>query len=111
MAGFEALVEQAVEAVPAELMALLENVVFVVEEVGEHPDILGLYDGIPLTEREDYGGFGMVMPDQVFIYRRPLCAMCATPAELVEQVTVTVVHEIAHYFGIDDERLHDLGWG
>lgn len=108
MDQFEVLVEQALAKVPADLMAMLDNVIFVVEEEGEHPDVLGLYDGIPITERGDYGG--MVMPDQIFIYRKPLCAMCEDDEHLVDEVTVTVVHEIAHYFGIDDDRLHELGW-
>jgi predicted Zn-dependent protease with MMP-like domain len=106
---FEALVEDALEAIPAELAGLIENVAVIVERYGGDPDLLGLYDGVPLTERDDYGG--MVMPDRVYIYQDPICAVCATDDEVRNEVLVTVVHEIAHHFGIDDERLHELGWG
>lgn len=106
---FEQLVEEALDQVPPELAALIDNVAFFVEDQGEEPDLLGLYDGVPLTERDDYGG--MVMPDRIFVYRQPICAMCGDEAEVVEEVLVTVVHEIAHHFGIDDDRLHELGWG
>lgn len=105
---FERLVEDALDAVPDSLMAMLDNVVFIVEDDGEDDGVLGLYDGIPLTERGDYGG--MVMPDRIFIYRNPICAMCESHKQVVEEVTITVVHEIAHHFGIDDDRLHELGW-
>ena len=71
--------------------------------------VLGLYEGVPLTERDDYGVQGP-MPDRITIYRLPICAMCVDEAEVVEQVRITVVHEVAHHFGIDDQRLHDLGW-
>jgi len=108
MERFEELVSEALDRMPQNLMARLDNVIFLVEEEGEHPDVLGLYDGIPITEREAYGA--MVMPDQVFLYRRALCAMCETEEELIAEVRVTVIHEIAHYFGIDDDRLHELGW-
>ena len=107
---FEALVADALDAVPAELMALLDNVVVLVEDANpDEPDLLGLYEGYALTERGwDYGG---ALPDRIMIYREPLSAMCSTAEEVVEEVTITVVHEIAHHFGIDDDRLHDLGWG
>jgi len=95
--------------VPAELAGLMENVAIFVEDRGDEPGLLGLYEGVPLTERDDYGG--MVMPDRIFIYREPVCAICADEDEVVEEVLVTVVHEIAHHFGIDDDRLHELGWG
>ncbi len=106
---FEELVEAALAEVPAELAALMENVAIFVEDRGDEPDLLGLYDGVPLTERDDYGG--MVMPDRIFIYREPICEISSDEDEVVEEVLVTVVHEIAHHFGIDDDRLHDLGWG
>ena len=63
---------------------------------------------MPLTEREAYGG--MVLPDRITIYRRPICEMCGTEAEVVEMVRDTVIHEVAHHFGIDDDRLDELGW-
>ena len=106
---FEALVEAALEAIPPELAVLISNVAVIVERDGGDPDLLGLYEGVPLTERDDYGG--MVMPDRVYIYQDPICAVCTTDAEVRDEVLVTVVHEIAHHFGIDDDRLHELGWG
>jgi predicted Zn-dependent protease with MMP-like domain len=108
---FEDAVGDALDAVPAELMALLDNVVFLVEdEPPEHdPDLLGLYDGTPLTERGD--GWAGALPDRITIYRGPLSRMCEDRDELLDEIAVTVVHEIAHHFGIDDARLHELGWG
>src|SRR4051794_7647789 len=107
---FEALVADALDEVPAELMELLDNVVVLVEDRNpDEPELLGLYEGYALTERGwDYGG---ALPDRIMIYREAICEICATAEEVVEEVTVTVVHEIAHHFGIDDDRLHDLGWG
>jgi predicted Zn-dependent protease with MMP-like domain len=106
---FEELVADALDSVPAELMALLDNVVVLVEDRNEaEPDLLGLYEGYALTERGwDYGG---ALPDRIMVYREAICDVCETEEEVVEEVTVTVVHEIAHHFGIDDERLHALGW-
>lgn len=107
---FEQLVGEALDDVPAGLAQFMDNVIVVVEdEHPDEPDILGLYEGIPLTERDDYGGFAM--PDRVSIFRLPLCSMCADEPELVDQVTITVIHELAHHFGIDDDTLHELGWG
>ena len=110
-AEFEGLVNEALDAIPDELSALIENVVVLVEDdaPADDPDLLGLYDGVALTER--YGDYGMVLPDRIFIYRRPLLEMCTTEEELVREVRITVVHEIAHHFGIDDDRLHELGYG
>jgi predicted Zn-dependent protease with MMP-like domain len=107
-ARFEELVADALDEVPAELMALLDNVVVLVEDRNpDEPDLLGLYEGFALTERGwDYGG---ALPDRIMIYRVAICEMCED--EVVEEVTVTVVHEIAHHFGIDEDRLHALGWG
>ena len=88
----------------------LENVVFVTEERPEDGslDILGLYDGIALTERSDYG-FGE-LPDRIILYREPLLAVSADLEELQHQVHITLVHEIGHFYGLDDDRLHELGW-
>ena len=107
---FEALVADALDAVPDELMKLLDNVVVLVEDANpDEPDLLGLYEGYALTERGwDYGG---VLPDRIIIYRRPILAISDSEEDVVEEVQVTVVHEIAHHFGIDDARLHELGWG
>jgi predicted Zn-dependent protease with MMP-like domain len=107
---FEELVADALDAVPEELARFIENVAVIVEDDPPEPGLLGLYEGVPQTARADYG-IGFVMPDRVFIYRRPICAMCRTEDEVVDEVLVTVIHEIAHHFGIDDERLQALGWG
>lgn len=109
-ADFEELVGQALDQVPAELAGLIDNCVILVEDdpPADEPDLLGLYDGIPLTERgSDYAG---VLPDRIFIFRLPTLAICDTVDEVVEEVHITVVHEIAHHFGIDDDRLHELGY-
>ncbi len=107
---FEALVAQALDGIPPELSALIDNVVVLVEpEPPDHdPGLLGLYDGVPLTARDSTYTF--FPPDRILVYRGPLLRMCATAAELVEEVRITVVHEIAHHFGIDDDELHDLGY-
>jgi predicted Zn-dependent protease with MMP-like domain len=106
---FERLVGEALDALPEELGRLMDNVAIVVDDRHPTEDLLGLYEGIPLTERDDYGG--LVMPDVISLYRLPLCEICADEAELVEEISVTVVHEVAHHFGIDDESLHTWGWG
>ncbi|GLY04930.1 MULTISPECIES: metallopeptidase family protein [Actinoplanes] len=108
---FEELVGEALDEVPTELMSLMNNVVFLVEDrpADGTDDLLGLYEGVALTERGwDYAGF---LPDRITIYRLPTLKVCDTEDDVVEEVTVTVVHEIAHHFGIDDEQLHHLGWG
>jgi predicted Zn-dependent protease with MMP-like domain len=105
---FEVLVGDALDALPEELASLIDNVVVVVEEESDDPDLLGYYEGVPLTERHDYGS--MVMPDRIVIFRRPICVMCESEDDVVEEVLVTVVHELAHHFGIDDDRLDELGW-
>jgi predicted Zn-dependent protease with MMP-like domain len=107
---FEELVGEALDEVPQELLNLLDNVVILVAD--EPPpgdeDLLGLYEGHALTERGwDYAG---VLPDRITIYRGPTLRMCDTEDDVVEEVAVTVVHELAHHFGISDERLHELGW-
>jgi predicted Zn-dependent protease with MMP-like domain len=109
-ASFERLVEAALDEIPDELAALIRNVVVLVEDEppADDPDLLGLYDGVALTER--YGDYGMELPDRIFVFRNPLQEMCHDEAELAHEVRVTVVHEVAHHFGIDDARLHDLGY-
>ena len=107
---FESLVAEALDQVPAELSALIDNVVVLVEDEppADDPDLLGVYDGTPLTQRDStYAG---VLPDRITIYRNPTLDMCASEEEVVDEVNITVVHEIAHHFGIDDDRLHDLGY-
>lgn len=109
-ARFEELVGEALDAIPEELARLMDNVVVLVQDEAVDGGLLGLYEGVPLTERGDYGS-GATMPDRITIYRRPILAMCTTPDEVVHQVGVTVVHEVGHHFGIDDDRLAELGWG
>lgn len=107
---FEELVGDALDQVPADLARLMDNVVVLVEDEPppEDPELLGYYDGTPLTERDTrYAG---VVPDRIMIFRNPTLRMCADEDEVVKEVRITVVHEIAHHFGIDDQRLHDLGY-
>ena len=110
-AEFDDLVADALDRIPAPLTALMDNVVVLVEDEPppDDPTLLGLYVGTPLTERDS--GYTFRPPDQVFVYRGPLLRMCADPDELADEIEVTVVHEIAHHFGIDDEQLHAWGWG
>ncbi|MDO5629588.1 MAG: metallopeptidase family protein [Mobilicoccus sp.] len=106
---FDELVADALDQVPQELLDMLENVVFLVED--ESPDgeeLLGVYEGVPRTERT-WGDMGL--PDRIVIFRGPTLRMCSSPQEVADEVAITVVHEIAHHFGIDDARLHELGWG
>ncbi|GAA4748583.1 metallopeptidase family protein [Modestobacter marinus] len=107
---FEELVADALDEVPAELMALLDNVVVLVEDRNpDEPDLLGLYEGYALTERGwDHSG---ALPDRIMVYREAICDICSDEDQVAEEVTITVVHEIAHHFGIDEEKLHALGWG
>lgn len=108
---FEELVADALDAVPDELVALIDNCIVIIEEdspEGE-PQLLGLYDGIPLTERTS--DYVMTLPDRIFIYMAPTLGMCSSREEVVREVNITVVHEIAHHFGIDDHRLDELGYG
>ncbi|GAA4630795.1 metallopeptidase family protein [Actinoallomurus vinaceus] len=107
-AEFEDLVAEALDTIPEALTTLMDNVVVMVEDDAPEPGLLGLYEGVPLTERGDtYAGY---LPDRITVFRRPLQAISRTRDDLVKEVRVTVVHEIAHHFGIDDERLHELGW-
>ena len=106
---FETLVADAIDSMPDELLELLDNVVIMVDDEHAEEDLLGLYEGVPRTEREDYGGFEL--PDRITLYRLPLCDMCEDLEHLADEVMVTVVHELAHHLGIDDDRLHQLGWG
>jgi predicted Zn-dependent protease with MMP-like domain len=110
-AEFEEAVVDALDLIPTHLAQMMDNVVVLVEDSPPpdvEPDLLGLYEGIPLTERDWYAG---VLPDRITIFRLPILAICDSREEVIEEVVVTVVHEIAHHFGIDDERLHELGWG
>ena len=113
-ARFERLVDDAVSSLPPDFLERLDNVAIVVEEVppaggvdGEDEILLGLYEGVPRTERGD----APYLPDRITLYRRPLEARARTKADLAAVIQETVVHEVAHHFGIDDDRLDDLGWG
>jgi predicted Zn-dependent protease with MMP-like domain len=107
---FDELVSDALDLIPTELAAAIDNVVVLVEgRNAEEPDLLGLYEGVALTERDsNYAGS---LPDTITIYRDALLEMCGSDDEVVDEVRITVIHEIAHHFGIDDDRLHELGWG
>jgi predicted Zn-dependent protease with MMP-like domain len=108
---FEALVDQALDQIPDEIASLVHNLVVLVEDEapeGEPGDLLGLYEGVALTERDST--VAMQLPDRIFVFRRPLLDFCRSEEELVDEVRITVVHEIAHHFGIDDARLHELGY-
>ena len=107
-AEFEELVADALDAIPDDLANLLDNVVVTVEDHHPTEPLLGLYEGVPLTERDAYG-YGE-FPDRITVYRLPTCADAASRDEVVEIVRVTVVHEVAHHFGIDDDQLDELGW-
>ncbi|MCM3696781.1 metallopeptidase family protein [Microbacterium oleivorans] len=108
--AFEALVASELDALPDEMVAGLDNVVFVVEDRPEDGslDLLGLYDGLALTERDRYGMGDL--PDRIIVYREPHLDACDDEDRLRDEVHTTLVHEIAHFYGIDDRRLHELGW-
>ncbi|MGM9472898.1 metallopeptidase family protein [Pseudarthrobacter sp. YS3] len=113
---FESAVTDALGRIPAKLAAVMDNVaVFVQDDYipspGEDPDtvLLGLYEGVPLTERDSWWDAGS-LPDRITIFRQPILDICTSRDEVIHEVAVTVVHEVAHHFGIDDERLHELGW-
>ncbi len=112
-AAFEELVADGLDALPEAMVPFMSNVVVLVDDEpppGQPPDLLGLYEGTPLTER-DAGWESGSLPDRITIFRGPTLRVCDCAQEVAEEVTTTVVHEVAHHFGIDDERLHELGWG
>jgi predicted Zn-dependent protease with MMP-like domain len=107
---FDELVSDALDLVPPKLAAAIDNVVVLVESRNDdEPDILGLYQGVALTERDSWYAAGS-LPDTITIYRDAILDVCDSDEEVVEEVAITVIHEIAHHFGIDDDRLHELGW-
>lgn len=113
--AFERMVEDALSSLPPELLSYVDNVQIVIEDVppedvidGEEGVLLGLYEGVPRTER---GWDAPLLPDRITLFRKPLEARARSRAELDVVVQDTVVHEIAHHFGIDDDRLDELGWG
>ncbi len=113
---FEDLVADAIDSLPLELATRMDNVEVVVEDeppwemvrqLAPGGTLLGLYHGVPLTQR---GYYDRMLPDKISIYRGPITRLARTPDRIREQVRRTVIHEIAHHFGIDDDRLHELGW-
>lgn len=107
---FEDLVDLALAHIPGQLFDLVENCALLIEDepAVELGDVLGHYDGIPLPERtSQYSG---VLPDRILIFRGPLLRLVTSEAELIEEVRITVLHEIAHFFGIDENELDDLGY-
>lgn len=114
---FDDAVQQAIARIPADLRAEMDNVaIFIADDYepgpGEDPDmvLLGLYEGTPLTERDSWWGTGS-LPDRITIFRDPILEICHSREDVIREITVTVTHEIAHHFGISDEKLHELGWG
>jgi predicted Zn-dependent protease with MMP-like domain len=105
---FEELVTRALDGLPEKLGRLMDNVVVIVEHDPGPPGLLGLYEGVPLTSRTTQ--YNLVLPDHITIYRQAICAMCHTEQGVADQVRRTVIHEVAHHFGIDDDRLSELGW-
>jgi predicted Zn-dependent protease with MMP-like domain len=117
LSEFEDAVDDAIDRIPDSLARAMSNVaIFIEEEYAPRPDedpdteLLGLYEGTPLTERDSWWAAGS-LPDRILIFRQPILRMCETREEVIEEVLITVIHEVAHHFGIDDERLHELGWG
>ncbi|MFE7798480.1 metallopeptidase family protein [Nocardia sp. NPDC057440] len=107
---FEELVGDALDLIPPELAGAIDNVVVLIEaRNSEDSRLLGLYHGIALTERDSH--YGGALPDTVTVYRDAILEICDDESQVVEEVAITVIHEIAHYFGIDEDRLHQLGWG
>jgi predicted Zn-dependent protease with MMP-like domain len=114
---FEAAVQDALDSIPEKLAQAMDNVAVFIDDdyvprPGEDPDtvLLGLYEGVPLTERDSWWDAGS-LPDRITIFREPILNICGSREDVIHEVAVTVVHEIAHHFGIDDDRLHELGWG
>jgi predicted Zn-dependent protease with MMP-like domain len=105
---FAELVTEALDGIPEDLGRLMDNVALFIDDDSPPRGLLGLYEGIPLTRRETYGG--LVMPDRITIFRRAICGYCTDEDDVRRQVRVTVVHEVAHHFGISDARLKELGW-
>jgi predicted Zn-dependent protease with MMP-like domain len=114
---FEEAVSDALQLIPPKAASAMDNVAIFIEDdytppPGEDPNtvLLGLYEGVPLTERDSWWEAGS-LPDRITIFRQPILNICSTREEVIDEVAITVVHEIAHHFGIDDDRLHELGWG
>jgi predicted Zn-dependent protease with MMP-like domain len=107
-ARFEEMVATALDGLPPKLGRVMRNVAVVVDNDSPQRGLLGLYVGVPLTERTSH--YSAVLPDRITIYRHAICSICNTEDQVVEEVRRTVIHEVGHHFGIDDDRLHELGW-
>ncbi|MDR0416870.1 MAG: metallopeptidase family protein [Propionibacteriaceae bacterium] len=109
-ADFDKLVDDALAAIPERFWDRVDNLVVLVEPwpPPDDPDLLGLYDGVPLSERDS--GYGAVLPDRVLIFREPLKELAKDRADLAKEIAITVTHEIGHFFGFDDHDLDELGW-
>ena len=108
--AFDELVSDELDLLPEEMIAGLDNVIFVVEDEPEDgSDTLGYYDGTALTERDSYG-YGQ-LPDRIVLFSGPLSRMCGSEDELYDEIWITLVHELGHYHGIEEDELHALGWG
>ena len=105
--AFEVLVADALESIPANLRAEMENVAIIVDDQSPPGPLFGLYEGIPLTER---GGYAGVSPDRITLFLATICRSASTSDDLARRVRVTLLHEVGHHFGIDETRLHELGW-
>jgi predicted Zn-dependent protease with MMP-like domain len=106
--SFEGHVRAALDSLPPRIAAALDNVAIVIaDEHPDDPDLYGLYEGIPLPERGDMAG---ALPDTITIFRRPLQEDFDDPRELEEEIRITVLHELGHYFGLDENRLTELGY-
>lgn len=106
---FEELVAQALDALPPEFGERMDNVAVIVEDVARGRSLFGLYEGIPLTKRG--AGYAGTMPDRITLYQRTICSVCSSEVEVAAQIRKTLLHEVAHHFGISDPRLDELGWG
>ncbi|HEU5008157.1 MAG TPA: metallopeptidase family protein [Jatrophihabitantaceae bacterium] len=105
---FEVMVGEALDGLPPQLGRMMRNVAVTVDHDSPPNGLLGLYQGVPLTERtSQYAG---VLPDHITIYRQAICQLCDSDEQVIDEVRRTVVHEVGHHFGIDDDRLHELGW-
>jgi predicted Zn-dependent protease with MMP-like domain len=105
---FEQMVGEALDGLPPQLGRVMRNVAVTVDHDTPPNGLLGLYQGVPLTERDSH--YAGVLPDRITIYRQAICQLCDSDEQVIEEVRRTVVHEVGHHFGIDDDRLHELGW-
>lgn len=109
-ARFNDLVSDSLDRIPERFARAIDNVVFLVEDRDpKEPDLLGVYVGVSLAERDSH--YAGILPDRIMIFREALLELCADESELVHEIDVTIRHELGHYFGLDEARLHELGWG